>query len=120
MGPYLGEFTNEIDTKNGTHIVEVVCLGPKVYSYKTNADYVSLACKGFTLNFTVDKLINFETLKNIVCNNREIQITVESELFKRNKHLWNIETITSIKTLSFVYDKRKIVDFIYTLPYGHI
>ena len=52
LGNYLGELTNEIKKDKGTHIVEFVSSGPKLYAYRTNTGYTKCVVKGFTLNYT--------------------------------------------------------------------
>ena len=64
LGDYLGELTSEV--KKGEHIVEFVSGGPKSYANKTNKKKETCKVRGFILNYTDSKLINFQSVKHIV------------------------------------------------------
>jgi hypothetical protein len=118
LGDYLGEFTNEIDPSEGCHIVEFVSAGPKNYSYKLDTGITHFKVKGFSLNYAACRRINFDKIKNIVCNMREERVSVRQSTLVRNKNDWSLRTKTSDKIYRMVYDKRIICDDLSTLPYG--
>jgi hypothetical protein len=57
-GKYLGQLTNEINEKDGKHIIEFVSAGPKNYCYKLDGGKTKALVKGFALNNTSSKQIN--------------------------------------------------------------
>ena len=85
LGDFLGQFTNEIDQEKGNHIIEFVSAGPKNYGYKLDTGYSCCTVKGINLNHNACQLINFESIKNIVCNNQQEQIQVDQLMFSRSK-----------------------------------
>lgn len=118
LGDYLGELTNEIDSKDGNFIQELVASGPKSYAYMTDIGHQKSVIKGFTLNYIASLKLNFDSIKNIVLEDSAKQISVEQTKFTRNKTTWDITTTQIQKMYSFVYDKRVLFDDLTTLPYG--
>jgi hypothetical protein len=118
LGDFLGELTDEIDKKNGNHIVEIVCAGPKNYAYQLDTGYQKCVVKGFTLNYISSLNLNFKSMKDMVLNNKSNQIEVDQLKFTRDKYNWNIKTDIIKKMYSFVYDKRVLLESLDTLPYG--
>lgn len=119
IGDYLGEFTNEIDPSEGNEIIEFVSCGPKNYSYKLDTGVTHCKVKGFTLNYTASKLIDFDRMKRIVLEDNSITTEVEQKMIVRNKKEWSLKTKTQSKIYRLVYDKRVIQDDLTTLPYGY-
>lgn len=119
LGDFLGQFTDEIDPSEGNYIVEFVSAGPKNYAKLLDTGISSCTVKGFTLNHIASTKINFDTIKEIVCNNHQEKIAVDQLKFSRNKHNWQISTNTITKLYGFVYDKRIICENLDTLPYGY-
>ncbi len=66
LGSYLGEFTNEIDPKDGEYIIEFVSAGPKNYAYKLNTGVTKCVVKGINLNHIASLTINYDSIKEIV------------------------------------------------------
>ena len=64
LGDFLGELTNELD--GNQYITEFLASGPKAYSFKTNKGQEICKIRGFTLNYKNSKLINFNSVKQIV------------------------------------------------------
>lgn len=118
LGDGLGELTNELTKCDGDYIVEGVFSGPKNYSYKTNNGTTKCVVKGFSVSYITSLNINFESLKEIVLNDREARITVDQMKFKRSKNSWDINTSVIKKIYKFVYDKRILIENYNTLPYG--
>jgi hypothetical protein len=119
LGPYLGQFTNEIDPEHGDHIDEFVSAGPKNYAYKTNKGYTDCTVKGFTFNYLTSCLITFDVIKSIVNEDTTRVIHVPQTKFKRDKKHWNIRTSVELKKYRYVYDKRVVQPDMTTLPYGY-
>ena len=118
LGDYLGELTDELES--GEHIVEFVSGGPKNYAYKTNNNKETCKVRGFSLNYTNSRLINFESVKSIVTEAEEKTITVTNPSKicrdKRKRKLYNRE---ENKTYQMVYTKRRRLDNYDTVPYGY-
>jgi hypothetical protein len=118
LGDGLGELTNELDN-DGEFIVEGVFSGPKNYCYKTSTGKTKCVVKGFSLSHVSSLKLNFESLKRIVLEDREKNISVEQLKFTRDKNSWNIKTSIIEKLYRFVYDKRVLKENFETLPYGY-
>jgi hypothetical protein len=120
LGDYLGEFTNELDPSEGNYISEFFSAGPKNYCYKTDKGMTHTTVKGFTLNFIGSETVNFDSIKQIVTEDKSRVLNVEQNLFIRDKNDWTIRTEKANKQYRFVYDKRVLKDDLTTLPYGHV
>jgi len=118
LGDHLGDLTNEIAKNDGSHIVEIVCGGPKNYAYITDAGVSKCVVKGFSLSVTTKLNLNFDSIKKIVLGDRSEQISVDQLKFKRTKNDWSMNTSIVKKLYSFIYDKRIIVNKYETIPYG--
>jgi len=133
----LGKWKLEVEKTTGTtEIDEFVSLGPKTYSFRMKAqNKESLKSKGFSLNLSTAKIINFDTYKEILDDNillkandakenveegapkvkptdeAEVKKTVSitSTLFKKGKCADGIKSVEMSKKLSFVYSKRRII-----------
>ena len=74
LGNYLGQLTDELSCKNigckednctGHWIEEFISCGPKNYAYKLNTGEMTCKVRGFSLNFSGSKVINFDSMKEI-------------------------------------------------------
>jgi hypothetical protein len=108
LGDYLGDLTNELDTDR--YIVEFVSGGPKNYAFKLYNGETKCTVKGFTQNCSTIEKINFDSIKNIVCNNRDERIVVPQLKFSRDNKLWQVRTDDIQKSYGLVYDKRFELD----------
>ena len=126
-GNYLGEFTNELD--EGDHITEFVAAGPKNYAYETFKGNQCCKVRGFTLNARGQKILNFNSMKNLVLD--EILNEEEEEqprtLTLHNPHkitrcaaTKTIKTVSQNKMYKLVFNKRVIDhDTFQSFPYGY-
>lgn len=95
--------------------------GPKNYAYRTATGKTSCKVRGFTLNFRNTQLLNFESIKNLVCSfdpSDSISLCNPQKITreaKRRKVINREET----KMYRVVYDKRVIQQDLSTLPYGY-
>ena len=119
IGTYLGEWTNEIDSREGNHIVEFVSAGPKNYAYKLDTGVTHCTVKGFTLNYLASLKITFDSIRELVCKNQSDKIAVDQLQFKTSKKDWSIKTNIVQKYYGFVYDKRVMLENFDTNPYGY-
>jgi hypothetical protein len=120
LGDYLGELTDEISPKDGNYIKEFVSAGPKNYSYTLDTGKQKCVVKGFKLNVCTSQHINYDSIKNIVLNDKTNIIQVDQLKFSRNKEKWEVNTSMIKKNYRFVYDKRILNDDLSTLPYGYM
>ncbi len=122
LGDYLGELTSELDIDD--YIVEGVFPGPKNYAFKTKNNHSVCKVKCFTLNYTAEQSINFDSMKDMILNfqnaSDKIEINVEQSSIKRDKKTWNVFSEIKNKVFSHVYDKRIVKDDFTTIPYGYI
>ena len=128
-GNYLGEFTNELD--EGDHITEFVAAGPKNYAYETFKENQCCKVRGFTLNARGQKILNFNSMKNLVLdeilNEEEEQQQQPRTLTLHNPHkitrcaaTKTIKTVSQNKMYKLVFDKRVIDhDTFRSFPYGY-
>ncbi|XP_069110078.1 uncharacterized protein [Argopecten irradians] len=145
-GDFLGELTLEL--KDGDYIVEFVSGGPKQYAYKTALGNHECKIRGFSLNFTNRKLLNFDSLSELVTHpnsgeergrKRKHACDVESDVQKKKKKnddksvtLTDRRKITRLKwerkiynrveekRYKVVFSKRVLQNGSYdTLPYGY-
>ena len=118
VGDYLGDLTDEVPHGK---ITEFVTAGPKNYAYKVmrHDGQIETVCKvrGITLNYQNSLDINFESIKDIVTENRNSSIKVKGhQIIRRDKSLLTIE---HTKQYRFVFDKRIILAGCRTVPYGY-
>ena len=117
IGDFLGEFTDEIDM--GVEIIEFVSAGPKNYAYLLDNGVSHCKVKGFSLNYTASKLIDFNKIKNLVVEDFSCTETINENLIVRNKKDWSLHTKNQNKIYRVVYDKRVILPNLTTIPYGY-
>ena len=101
--------------------MEFVSGGPKNYAYKTSSGEESCKVRGFTLNFTNSRLINFSVVKELVTrrvDNLQVTTVTPSKIF-RNAKTNSIYDQEEKKQYKVVYTKRVIQDDYHTLPYGY-
>lgn len=119
IGNYLGELTNEIKAEDG-YIIEFVSGGPKNYAYRTLSGREECKVRGFTLNWTNSKVINFEAIKSIICTSQEKQIEVINPCkISRDSRKRKLLNRTETKRYQMVYTKRRILPNLDTLPFGY-
>ena len=133
LGPYLGQFTNEIKPVeidgivHQDYITEFVSAGPKNYAYVTKHGKTECKVRGFTLNVRGQAVLNFNTMKDLILaeilepepeprilpltNPHKIQRVAEGK---------KIQTITQTKNYQLVFDKRVLDrDTYQSYPYGY-
>ena len=125
LGPYLGDFTSELDKKD--HIVEFVSGGPKNYGYTTKKGKVECKVRGFRLNSEGETRLNYDAMKknvldelnNPLLNPRQTQI-INSPQIVRDPKTYHLYTEPSSKFYQLVYNKRVIDPHTFkTYPYGY-
>ena len=114
FGSSLSEWQDELE---GGYIKEIVIVGAKSHSYITVENKVVIKSKGITLDKANSSVVNFETMKDMILNNK----TIESE--KRYQFRWDnrskdiITTFISRSIKSTICEKRTVNGYD-TLPFG--
>lgn len=118
VGDYLGQLTNELE--GSTHITQFVSGGPKNYAYKLSDESACCKVKGFTLNYTNSKSINFDAIKNLVLNEpkRVIELPKCTKI-TRNKRTFQVVNKEETKKYQIVNTKRQKLDNYDSVPYGY-
>ena len=122
VGDFLGDLTDELD---GKHIVEFVSAGPKNYAYLLNDGDTQCKVKGFTLNHQNAKKINFRTMCSEVFlwhfhgNTLGTKLENSRQICRdpKNQKVYNRR---QLKSYSVVYDKRRVLANMDTVPYGYV
>lgn len=122
-GSFLGELTDELeDFGKGSYITTFVSTGPKSYAFQgysseTGKEFENRKVKGFTLNYETSKLINLESLCNVVEEDNN-SITVSSRNIRRTRDRTVISR-PETKVFNLTGEKRKFFEDFSSLPYGH-
>ena len=133
LGDFLGDLTNEITPKHGpeAYITQFVCGGPRNYAYKVSDGKTHCKIRGFTLNYKNSLVLNFDSLKGIICkygsepvrvraskNENKLKVVNESKI-TRERWTRRIVNKREEKEYQVVFDKRIVLgkgeD---TIPYG--
>ncbi len=119
LGDFLGDFTDEINPKEGNYIKEFVSGGPKNYAYKLDTGITDCVVKGYAINNLTNLLLNFDSIKECVDDSKK-EIQIPQLKFIKNKSNWQIETqIKDKKYNCLTYNKRVLLSDGKTLPYGY-
>jgi len=126
-GDNLGQMQSEL--KEGEIIDEVVCAGPKNYSYKTynsGTDESKTACKvrGITLNYSASQLVNFAKIKDMILSKKDDEtVIVRTEKKIKRKQIYGFVHLISEgedKTYRVSFLKRRRLNDNTSLPFGYI
>ena len=124
LGPLLGDLADELaDYGPGARIVEIVSGGPKFYCLKiekANGEVVYVCkVKGVRLNHKTSTLINFNTVKRMVCGTDDLgSVLIDSYNIRRTAH-HDVIGLTEKKICKPVYTKRRFVDLDRSYPFGY-
>ena len=116
LDDYLGGLKDEVPDNE---IVEYLGLGPKNYALRMDDGSTVCKVRGFTLNQRASKLINFESMRQLVATGGgEGPSVVDPHAIVR-EGLGNIYTGQKEKKYGMVYDKRRLLaDGVSTVPFG--
>ena len=126
LGDYLGDFKDELPPDD--YIVEFVSGGPKNYAYKTFKGKRECKVRGFTLDSTGSRYVNFDVLKKNVIDDilapQDETTCVEVPIpfkIQRKANDYTLETIQMYKKYKLVYSKRVVdCNTFKSYPYGYI
>ena len=132
MGDHLGQWTNELGSNQ--FISRFVSSGPKSYAFLTNDGDKTTKLKGFTLNYEVSQLLNFDSICKLVLfwadpdNNplsdedvgdEQPHVAVPYSKIRRNKYEFKLFNRDEIKRFKVTYSKRRLIPGTYdTQPFG--
>ena len=132
LGNYLGQLTNELTCKElgcksenceGHWIEEFISCGPKNYSFRVNTGEIVCKVRGLSLNYRSSLILNFQSMKDCLYAWKEEKllemITVKTEI-RRDKHDPKVYNRIISKHYGVIYDKRRVLPDLATLPYGFI
>ncbi|XP_018577064.1 uncharacterized protein LOC108915498 [Anoplophora glabripennis] len=122
-GEFLGDMTDELEGYGpGSYISEFVSGGPKNYAYKVfstrdNEEKVVCKVKGISLNYSASRLVNFDTIKDMVLDTSTSQVCVASTNILRTKE-HEVITVQQTKLYKPLSCKRRFLDDHNSVPYG--
>jgi len=128
-GDFLGELTCELAGYGpNAYITEFVAGGPKNYAYEvlvpgTGKKFHTAKVRGFTLNHTTSKRLNFKRMKKMVQafiesgGRSEVVSLVYPQI--RREDFCDVVTKDVKKDYRIVYDKRCVLPDGTTIPYGY-
>ena len=118
VGNYLGGWELEFDMNDP--IVSFVGCACKAYSYQTRSGKTVTRVKGFSLNATNSELINYDSMRRLVRQNRDDVIkTVNPSKITRDRYNYKIYNMEEIKRFSYQNDKRVFNRQFKSVPYGY-
>jgi hypothetical protein len=104
LGDFLGDLSDEIG--NGHFIEEFVSGGPKNYAYRLDNGKETCKVRGFTLNFTNSKLVNFGAVKEMLEHSGHTIPVVNPREICRDAKKWKLYNKRRAKKYGLVYTKR--------------
>ena len=117
LGDYLGDLTDEC---KGDHVVEFVSGGPKNYAYRTQSGKTVCKVRGFRLDYTTAKLINFDVLKDLVTAAPDRRVTTDVRQIARDPRTLTLYNRPHTKMYGLCYTKRNLLlSTGETLPFGY-
>ncbi|KAK3908164.1 Neutral ceramidase [Frankliniella fusca] len=125
-GNHLGDLTDQVeqDYGQGSFITEMVCGGPKNYSYKVmvNGDenniQTCIKVRGISINKSCDDLVTFENLREMVMNKKDkVHVPIPRKITRIAP--WRIVNRDTSKDWRVVNTKRRRVDLANTVPHGY-
>ena len=131
LGDYLGQLTNELCCKEvncngcekGHWITEFVSCGPNNYSFKLNSGDIFCKVRGFSLNYRNSQIVNFQSMKDTLFSwNRKENpqlVTIKTEICRHKYKNPMVYSRQVKKNYSVVYNKRRVLDDLTTVPYGY-
>ena len=118
--PELGYYLRELkDETKGVHITHFVSGGAKNYAYQLEDGQQVCKIRGFTLNNRSSTLLNFDSIKELVTTQEKrgdvITTHEPHKIVHKGGHIYSVE---QTKEYRVVYNKRRLLDDLTTLPFG--
>ena len=119
LGDYLGDLTNEL--KPGNHIDTFIGAGPKNYAFRESDGSETCKVRGFTLNYENSRLINFDSVQDLMLNHPNNRIVLPPRTkITRDKHKMTVLNRNEERSYGLVYTKRRVLPSFRTLPFGYV
>jgi hypothetical protein len=124
IGDYLGDLTNELEEYGSDSFIEqFLSGGPKNYAFSvffpsTGKRTTKCKVKGITLNYKNSKVVNFDTLNQMILQNAP-PIHVHNPRNIKRKQGGVVVSEPESKEHKVVYKKRRLMDNLNSLPYGY-
>ena len=106
IGDQLGDLSDELP--DGQHICEILCSGPKSYSYRVSDNSFITKVKGFTLSHKTAQHINFDSIKSIVFGENDSIRPPPFNQISRVKHHGIVYNKPCSKIFKKVFNKRVV------------
>jgi hypothetical protein len=122
-GDYLGDLTDELEEfGQGSYITEFVSGGPKNYAFSvfcpsTGTQTKKCKAKGITLNYSSSKVVNFDSLRNMILKD-PTPVHVRNPKKIKRKHGGEVISAPESKEYKVVFKKRRLINDFDSLPYG--
>ncbi|VEN56957.1 unnamed protein product [Callosobruchus maculatus] len=122
-GDFIGDMTDELEKDGaGSYITEFVSGGPKNYSYKlwsTRDQTFKTVCKvkGISLTYEASRIINFDTIKDMVLNIDEPIYVMSKQIRRTQEH--EVITLPCKKKYQLNSLKRKFLPDYSSVPFGY-
>ncbi|KAK9686004.1 hypothetical protein QE152_g37525 [Popillia japonica] len=124
LGNFLGEMTDELECYGeGSYITTFASGGPKLYNYRVYSPaedkyYDTVKVKGITINHNTSKIVNFQSLCDMVLKKGDEPKYITTKNIRRTiDH--NVVTRAVTKTFRPTFSKRRRLENYGSVPYGH-
>ncbi|KAK9720169.1 hypothetical protein QE152_g22256 [Popillia japonica] len=126
LGSFLGEMTDELECYGGgSYITTFASGGPKLYAYRVYSPtqdkyHDTIKVKGITINHNTSKIVNFQTLCDMVLKEGEADeptYVTTKQISRTAMH--EVVTKTGRKIFRCNFRKRKLLQDYNSVPYGY-
>ena len=115
FGNGLGQWSDEFD---GSYATEIVVGGAKSYAIRMHDGKTKIAQKGITLDCANSVKVNFDTIKDMILNDKGIT-TEERYQFKWNKTNKDVITTYVKRSIHSTVNSKRMLDGFDSLPFGY-
>ena len=117
-GDNLGDMKSELP--HGCFIRCLATCGAKSYSYSLSNGECVTRVKGFSLNHKNSQIINFASMKNMLCNNPNgsLETVNDAKIFRDRRHC-KLYTAQETKSFTITNNKRVFFPDYSSKPYGY-
>ena len=123
-GNLIGDMTDELEGEYvvDSYITEFVSGGPKNYAYRVkstlnSSDNIVCKVKGIRLDYKTSKLINLESMRDLILKNENGSVELVSNNIRRTPY-HDVVTKTETKQYRINSTKRKFLEDYSSVPYG--
>ena len=110
--------------QEGLWIVEFVSCGAKNYGYQLNTGQITCKVRGFSLNYNASQTLNLNSMREAIeCWMKGItppELITTKTLILGNRLKACVYIPKMPKHYGAVHNKRRVLEYYYTLPYGYV